>query len=618
MKKRFLFCCPKKSIFPVLFLFAVLFSCKSNAPTTANLDETGGDQSSGPLETVAELPAEVQGNFDLTSEPSVEPDYLRADEQETLPGTGDDYLLPADRKDGAEFPATNPAYDAQGEADETDNAFIQPEVTVLEESSEPRMQTDTQETLPQDYSPPVPAELSVPVPSASPQPAELSQAPESPPAAPQPVVPPQPVPQTTAPLSAIPPQPIPQTAAPQPAVPPQRPEAPRESQPPPVSREPPPPPPFLRPAEPEIISPAREPVPVPINPLPELPGRQRPETVEEQIVFSRVVRVTAGQMIEIPFRGTGWVYLGELGNRRGISYDSRRLDIAGGSSQGYVEGQSFIFRAELPGTYILKFYKQDFIQDYIINDYVQIIVGDDLEYSGQGRFGFPVDRGRVVAEPRWPMDSDLSSGLSSSSLEGGASIAGSQDIALSTGADPFAASPAPETGSSDSETGTVNEMRLPAPPAGIAPAGITPSAEIASVPNATLPNAIIPRQSAIDEGIVPVAPPQAVSSPEPQQGLVPFNASPAEYVRLAQQEFDAGRVESALTILDAMKQRYPSGTDEAWWLFGQLLEANSSSRDVRLALEYYRRLVREYPQSIRAGDAQRRIAYLERFYLNIR
>jgi len=73
-----------------------------------------------------------------------------------------------------------------------------------------------------------------------------------------------------------------------------------------------------------------------------------------------------------------------------------------------------------------------------------------------------------------------------------------------------------------------------------------------------------------------------------------------------------------LTILDAMKQRYPSGSDEAWWLYGQLLEANSSSRDVRLALEYYRRLVREYPQSSRAGDAQRRIAYLERYYFNIR
>ena len=60
------------------------------------------------------------------------------------------------------------------------------------------------------------------------------------------------------------------------------------------------------------------------------------------------------------------------------------------------------------------------------------------------------------------------------------------------------------------------------------------------------------------------------------------------------------------------------GTDEAWWLYGQLYEANSPNRDINLALEYYRRLVNEFPQSNRIVDAQRRIAYLERFYFNNR
>jgi outer membrane protein assembly factor BamD (BamD/ComL family) len=89
-------------------------------------------------------------------------------------------------------------------------------------------------------------------------------------------------------------------------------------------------------------------------------------------------------------------------------------------------------------------------------------------------------------------------------------------------------------------------------------------------------------------------------------------------VRQARQEFDAGHVEQALTILDAMKRRFPVGTDEAWWLYGQLLEANSPSRDIRLALDYYRRLVSEYPQSSRFEAARQRIAYLERYYFNIR
>ena len=396
------------------------------------------------------------------------------------------------------------------------------------------------------------------------------------PAAPEPVSP-QPV---EPPLVAA--QPTAPPTAPQPTTPP--PTAPPPTV--PQRQEPPQPPSFLMPAEPEPPPVVRQPVPVPINPLPELPDRQRPETAEEEIIFSRIVRATVGQMIEIPFRGTGWVYLGELGNRRGISYDSRRLDITTGTSgsSGFIEGQSFIFRAEAAGIYILKFYKHDFIQDYIINDHVQVIVGDDPEFLG-GRFGSPVDRGRVIAEPRWPLVPETRT--------------------QETG--PAADS---ETDSMAAEE-TISIAQPPDETLSPAPAAPTPAA----------PVTVRPRQSSGDDGIVPVAPPQAaasaqqnLSSPE----LIPSDAPISEYIRRARLEFDAGRVESALTILDAMKQRYPSGSDEAWWLYGQLLEANSSSRDVRLALEYYRRLVREYPQSSRAGDAQRRIAYLERFYFNIR
>ena len=98
----------------------------------------------------------------------------------------------------------------------------------------------------------------------------------------------------------------------------------------------------------------------------------------------------------------------------------------------------------------------------------------------------------------------------------------------------------------------------------------------------------------------------------------PSVIGPEEYVRWVWQEKDAGNVTAALEILDAMKDHYPGGTDEAWWLYGQLLEANSPARDIRRSLEFYRRLIKEYPQSSRAGEANRRIVYLERFYFNIR
>jgi outer membrane protein assembly factor BamD (BamD/ComL family) len=98
---------------------------------------------------------------------------------------------------------------------------------------------------------------------------------------------------------------------------------------------------------------------------------------------------------------------------------------------------------------------------------------------------------------------------------------------------------------------------------------------------------------------------------------VPADSTPDAYLTKAKSEYDAGRIGGALGILDQYKNNYPGLSDEAYWLYGQALEANSPNRDIKLALDYYRRLIKEYPQSDRYDAARRRIAYLERFYFNI-
>jgi hypothetical protein len=382
----------------------------------------------------------------------------------------------------------------------------------------------------------------------------------------------------------VPPEPVQDTIPSAAELPPEKPAepvaAPVNENPIPRAAEPKQSPPEERPVQPPHIGPVeeakpetmvREPVPVPVKPVPEAPAFQElpSDGIEEpEIVYSRVVRATVGQMVEIPFRGTGWVYLGELASRRGIAYDSRRLD---------PEGQSFIFRAETAGVYSLKFYKQDFIRDYILNDHVQVIVGEVPETAGSGWFNPPVDRGRVVAVPRWP-----------AVLE--------EAEARGQGPGAQAARPAPGAAETSAET----------------------AAELQS------------GQPIADEGIDPVRPPvsmdagraaqeDAVIAPEAElkPPLFDDDALPAVYLQKAREEFEAGRVASAIGALDQFKEKFPSGSDEAYWLYGQYYEANSPSRDIRLSLDYYRRLIREYPQSPRYTAARRRVAYLERFYINI-
>jgi TolA-binding protein len=391
------------------------------------------------------------------------------------------------------------------------------------------------------------------------------------------------------------------------------------------------PPAYLRPAE-EERPPAlvREPVPLPapppvspeppITPLPQ-PSDLQDKSGEETIVFSRVVRATVGQLVEVPFRGSGWVYLGEIGSRRGIVYDSRRLD---------PEGLSFIFRAEAAGTYTLKFYKQDFIRDLILNDYVQVLVGEVQQSAGSGWFNAPVDRGRVVAEPRWPssleeaerrggpasgaanapaVNADATQTAEPSSQVSGRAVPAPEAAGTpQAGTPPSAVTPTANTtagGTTDAAGAGIPQSAAETPPAAPASAAAADS-QTAGQPPANASNAPVPA-SAANAPNAPAAA-EAVSS-------LPADSPPDAYLQKAKEAFDSGKVASAIALLDQFRERYPSGSDEAYWLYGQFYEANSPGRDILTALDYYRRLVREYPQSSRVSDARRRIAYLERYYL---
>jgi TolA-binding protein len=285
------------------------------------------------------------------------------------------------------------------------------------------------------------------------------------------------------------------------------------------------------------------------------------------------------------------VYLGELASRRGIAYESRRLD---------TEGQSFLFRIEAAGIYALQFFKQDFIRDFILNDHVQVIAGEIPETAGS--FDPALDQERIKAEPRWP-DSRAEAELA---RQGGspapASSGGTDAAAAETQLEGAAAAGGKAAGSSGS--------------ASVAPAAAPQIQPPASVPGAERNSRPVPGPG--DRGpetpVPAVRPPVLTGETAP---AVPPDAPPEWFLHRAREVFEAGKTAEAISLLDQFRERYPSGSDEAYWLYGQLYEAAGPERDILSALDYYRRLLWEYPQSSRCNDARRRIAYLERYYINI-
>ncbi|MDR1072269.1 MAG: hypothetical protein LBL45_01145, partial [Treponema sp.] len=68
------------------------------------------------------------------------------------------------------------------------------------------------------------------------------------------------------------------------------------------------------------------------------------------------------------------------------------------------------------------------------------------------------------------------------------------------------------------------------------------------------------------------------------------------------------------------RAQYPNGADgddEAWCLYAQACEANGPTKDIKTARYFYQRIVKEYPFSNHHSNAQKRISYIDRYYINI-
>jgi hypothetical protein len=115
----------------------------------------------------------------------------------------------------------------------------------------------------------------------------------------------------------------------------------------------------------------------------------------------------------------------------------------------------------------------------------------------------------------------------------------------------------------------------------------------------------------------PVQSSEAAADAETPPVEPPPAASPDELLRNAREAVAAQKYPEAIELLDRLEAQTELN-DEAWWLYGQSFEAASPARDIRSALYAYSHIVRDYPQSRHYKNAQNRIAFLNRFYFNIR
>jgi len=314
---------------------------------------------------------------------------------------------------------------------------------------------------------------------------------------------------------------------------------------------------------------------------PVMPGIWESEPVSPSVAAqpaplppSRTADLAVGQTLEVWYPGSGWVFLGDASAQNGLGYQTRKLDKT---------DTLFMFKALKPGNYILNFSRFDVLQDAFAADSLAVTV-TDTTLKNQEKVRAPDYRAAAIIQDAGKI---------------GAPVAGNQSgtpvgtpSGSPAGIGPSSGTTAPEYINPLTGTG------------GRATTKSTGTGSSAPATGGTMSD---------EPGLLSAVSSSAPSAPPPTAGL-----DAETILTQAKAALSSGDTVKALDLLNSFFGLAVNSLDEGWFVRGQAYEANGPARDIRKALAAYETLVSAYPDSSRWKEADGRIRYIERFYLNIR
>ncbi len=296
---------------------------------------------------------------------------------------------------------------------------------------------------------------------------------------------------------------------------------------------------------------------------------------------SRSTTLKTGQYLDIAYPGTGWIYLGEMDGSSLLRYEKREIG----------DGDTFFtLQARKTGTAILHFYKSDALAGNYIDDYLSVSI------SGTSRNGEHVEAPSyadiVPPRPSFQQSAEVAQALQERMDEENESSSGSiQYIPTSETKESVNdyVSQAEGGDSEDDRSATVIQTNSTA---------------------AVSENTVASSKSSVQAS--------SETDSESSKKEDTSNLSEKEILTLAQKAYEAKNYTECLSYLEDFFDKAVSLMDEGLFLKGKVLETPSSSRNIKEALNSYKAIINNYPESDFWDDASRRISYIERIYFDIR
>lgn len=316
-------------------------------------------------------------------------------------------------------------------------------------------------------------------------------------------------------------------------------------------------------------------------------GEIQPENEEEteeieEVTPSRSVTVKKNQYLDITYPGNGWVYLGESQDPKLLTYFGRKL----GSGD-----TTFTLRSRNSGDTLLHFYKNDALTGTFIDDYLAVTVSDEVSKSNEHAVApsyaeiVPPKPSRIRGpEENAPKKTVVAKAVTTKEL------------------------------SSQTQKNSEKSDSTPSKSTAVLPPVSTPEENDAkTVIQTTGSNET--NQSPSDTNVTTGSRAEKPVIVEEENSNTNSNLSLLDQ---AKQDYEAKRYSQALSKIQSYLESAASRIDEALYVQGQILEAESDVRDIRSAIDSYDYLTKNYPASQWWQNANKRSIYLKRFYIDIR
>lgn len=377
------------------------------------------------------------------------------------------------------------------------------------------------------------------------------------------------------------------------------------------------------------------------EPVEEVITEEEIAPAEEPIVPSRSVTLKNKEYLDVYYPGMGWIYTGITDGSKDMSYFGRDLG---------TKNTKFTLQARVPGTKILHFCKNDYIKGIYLDDYLEVIIlpeeGSNKTHVEAPAYKQPVPKAviqrqkaeaeRKIAEEAAKAEAELKAqeaakaaantkketSAQTAKKPSGAQQADTQQTqknnqvkhtekATDTEKIPGATDYTNPVNNQNNITGNNNKTDISS---GKQDVPFEESPEITYKPY---------EETNQEQDSIYLAPGEydGVIIPEEEVVETSENSDVMDCNTLLNDAnflYNEKEFEAAYEKVNKYLEYATINIDSGLLLKGQILEAKSDMQDIKGAISIYNTLMEEFPASPHWEEANKRVIYLKRFYLEVR